>query len=86
MPSAGLIFPGARTWDEPRSPMFAALARRPITAIEVMAAGSSGSTGAPSSGSFLSSTMARAATSRARARCSAQAITSVGTTPDSRVA
>ena len=67
---------GARTSDEPWSPVLGRSASRPTTASRPSAARSSGSSGRSPTGSLRSSTIDRPATSRASARCPAEATTS----------
>ena len=75
MPASGVTDDGGRTSDEPWSPMLAASARRPIRAMVRTVCGSRGRTGRSPTGSFLSRTIDRAATVRARARASSFATT-----------
>ncbi|CPU63634.1 Uncharacterised protein [Mycobacteroides abscessus] len=70
-PSTAVTTYGARTSDDPWSPVLATSARRPTTARRRRESVSSGSAGAPDASSFLRSTTARRAASRARSTCSA---------------
>src|SRR5581483_93514 len=75
IPSSGVMTDGGYTLLEPRSPRFGTAASRPSTAKRLSRAASSGSTGAPSTGSFFRSTIDFAAASYASDRCASDATT-----------